>query len=473
MQMSDYRFLDNPRVTVQALVQALSDQCQSALVPGQHYLALQDTSEINLSAHRNRLNHALPGIGTVGNDQDLGFFIHPTLLINAHSCEIAGFSNVQIRTRRPHRSKERDALYRKLDIGYKESYKWLYSAEKTQEMLTQHHQHDSHQNTQNTQIRVKLTMVGDRESDIYEYFRRCPEDIQLLTRVRGERLVIDSSQNLNWAEPEPEPEPEPERKNRKGRRSTKIKEQKVKLYNLLNRQKVQGCFELPLEADSRKKRDARVALLEVRFTQVALVKPHNLRKNGEGEYDPLPVSAIEVREHPRTRPAGEEGILWRLFTTHSIQTFEQAVEAVRWYTLRWWIELFFATLKGGGLNLERSQLESGLAIQRLTLLAFPAALKVMQLQRGREDQESSSLKVFSAQEIDVLEILQKKLEGKTSKQKCSFVQGSMAWATWVIARLGGWKGYVSERPPGVRTLHLGLRKFETFFFAWNILKLDV
>ena len=31
MQMSDYRFLDNPRVTVQALVQALRDQCQSAL----------------------------------------------------------------------------------------------------------------------------------------------------------------------------------------------------------------------------------------------------------------------------------------------------------------------------------------------------------------------------------------------------------------------------------------------------------
>ena len=180
-----------------------------------------------------------------------------------------------------------------------------------------------------------------------------------------------------------------------------------------------------------------MALLEVRFTQVALVKPHNLRKNGEGEYDPLAVSAIEVREHPRTRPAGEEGILWRLFTTHSIQTFEQAVEAVRWYTLRWWIELFFAALKGGGLDLERSQLESGLAIQRLTLLAFPAALKVMQLQRGREDQESSSLKVFSVQEMDVLEILQKKLEGKTSKQKCSFVQGSMAWATWVIARLVG------------------------------------
>ena len=79
MQMSDYRFLDNPRVTVQALVQALSDQWQSALVPGQHYLALQDTSEINLSAHRNRLNHDRPGIGTVGNDQDLGFFYSPHL----------------------------------------------------------------------------------------------------------------------------------------------------------------------------------------------------------------------------------------------------------------------------------------------------------------------------------------------------------------------------------------------------------
>jgi hypothetical protein len=43
-----------------------------------------------------------------------------------------------------------------------------------------------------------------------------------------------------------------------------------------------------------------------------------------------------------------------------------------------------------------------------------------------------------------------------------------AWATWIIARLGGWSGYRSQKPPGISTLVCGLRQFESFFQGWKL-----
>lgn len=44
----------------------------------------------------------------------------------------------------------------------------------------------------------------------------------------------------------------------------------------------------------------------------------------------------------------------------------------------------FAILKTAGLNLEASQLESIAAIQRLTVLALPVAMRILQLIQGRD-----------------------------------------------------------------------------------------
>jgi len=38
---------------------------------------------------------------------------------------------------------------------------------------------------------------------------------------------------------------------------------------------------------------------------------------------------------------------------------------------------------------------------------------------------------------------------------------SLSWAAWVIARLGGWSGYASQRPPVPSTMSRGLKKFKT------------
>ncbi len=37
------------------------------------------------------------------------------------------------------------------------------------------------------------------------------------------------------------------------------------------------------------------------------------------------------------------------------------------------------------------------------------------------------------------------------------------WATWIIARLGGWKNYNSKRPPAPIVLKKGLDKFTAIY----------
>ena len=64
-----------------------------------------------------------------------------------------------------------------------------------------------------------------------------------------------------------------------------------------------------------------------------------------------------------------------------------------------------------------------------------------------------------------LEKVGPKQEGKTEKQKNPYSQRSLAWAAWIIARLGGWKGSKSESPPGPITMSRGLRAFELMFMG--------
>ncbi len=58
--------------------------------------------------------------------------------------------------------------------------------------------------------------------------------------------------------------------------------------------------------------------------------------------------------------------------------------------------------------------------------------------------------------------------GKTQKQKNPYKKSTLQYATWVIARLGGWKGYAKARKPGITTLWLGLKAFYQSFKGWEL-----
>lgn len=60
------------------------------------------------------------------------------------------------------------------------------------------------------------------------------------------------------------------------------------------------------------------------------------------------------------------------------------------------------------------------------------------------------------------------LEGKTEKQRNPHPSNSLAWATWICARLGGWTGYYGK--PGPITIHRGRLRLTHLLHGWTLRK---
>lgn len=132
-------------------------------------------------------------------------------------------------------------------------------------------------------------------------------------------------------------------------------------------------------------------------------------------------------------------------------------------------------LKKEGFNIESSELESGWAIRKLTVIMLDIIIKLMQMHIAYnypEGQSPATETVFTEQEQACLKALTPRLEGKTKALQNPYPPSQLKWAVWVIARLGGWKGYASQRPPGMTTLFKGLEKFHLTFEGWS-LQIDV
>ena len=146
-----------------------------------------------------------------------------------------------------------------------------------------------------------------------------------------------------------------------------------------------------------------------------------------------------------------------------------AWQVVGWYRRRWAIEQLFRTLKQQGLQVEDSQLGDAGRLIKLTAIATLAACVTMQLVHARDGQSDQSVDiVFAPPEIETMHVLVPKLEGATAAQKNPHPPRSLAWAAWIIAKLGGWDGYPSSRPPGPITFRNGLQRFHAIAYGWSI-----
>jgi hypothetical protein len=106
---------------------------------------------------------------------------------------------------------------------------------------------------------------------------------------------------------------------------------------------------------------------------------------------------------------------------------------------------------------------------KLTAIAARAACMIMQMVHARDgrSQQDAAL-AFTPAEIQTVRALVPKLEGATALQKNPHHPGSLAWATWVVAKLGGWDGYPKSKPPGPITLRHGLQRFQSIAEGWAL-----
>jgi hypothetical protein len=274
-----------------------------------------------------------------------------------------------------------------------------------------------------------ITVIGDRESDIYEEFDRIPDArTHLLTRACRDRALVGGGQ----------------------------------LFGITETWLVRDQFELEVRAQPG--RAARTAKIALRFGEVTIKRPGNC---SDPKAPPqLTLRLVEVRE---LDPAVKEPIRWRLLTTHEVTTVAQALQIVGWYRERWHIEQLFRTGKSQGLDLESSQVEAAEALFKLAALAMIAATKIMQLVLARDGTvDRPATDVVAAEQLPILEALQASLEGRTDKQKNPHSKFTIAWLSWIIARLGGWTGYASERPPGPITMRRGWHRFEQMVQGWRL-----
>ncbi len=122
-QKAAHRFLSNEKVEEKILIDTAKER-SSYLCEGKEVLVIQDTTEINLDNHRNRIERGT-GIGLRGNNEDLGFFLHGSLVLDAHSETCQGFSDIQLWHRDEDKEDKQQRDYKKLPIEEKESYKWI------------------------------------------------------------------------------------------------------------------------------------------------------------------------------------------------------------------------------------------------------------------------------------------------------------------------------------------------------------
>jgi hypothetical protein len=179
----------------------------------------------------------------------------------------------------------------------------------------------------------------------------------------------------------------------------------------------------------------------------------------------LALSVVEVREeHP---PEGVTPILWRLVTSHEVKDAARAQEIVRIYRGRFFIEELFRTLKSAAIDIETADIGDPKAFIAFTGFATVAAAKIMQLVKARDGGSGMEIEqAFEPGDTALLERLSKTLEGKTLKQKNPHRPPDLAFASWVIARLGGWGGYYGK--PGPQTMRHGLERFHAIKLGFQL-----
>jgi hypothetical protein len=385
------RFLHNRKVTVGEMIgTARARAC--ADVAGRHVLALQDTSALRVE------------------ESGRGVSFHPVMAVDADDGTVLGLVDAIFLSRQGGARATRKAR----PFADKDSRRWLSGAESAAVLAAAG--------------AACVTVVEDREGDIYDCFAGKPAGVEKLVRAGQDRRLADGAtlfaKATAWDE---------------GGRMT---------------------VNLPA-APGRK---ARAAELAVRFGTVAMLRPKN-RPAGCGLPDAVTVRLVIGQEIGA--PDGEQAACWFLLTTHAVNDIADARRIIGFYRLRWTIEQLFRTMKSKGFAVEALRQDEDGPLEKLVTAILIAAVKVMQLVSERDGKTRRPLAdVLDPGDQPALERVCEGLEGKTEKQKNPHPKGSLAYAAWVFARLGGWTGYYGK--PGPVVMLRGLTQFHAIKHGWTL-----
>jgi len=407
-----YRLFENPKVHPANLLAPHQQHTCERMAAYPLVLGIQDTCYFNYTSHS-----STQGLGSIGAEADgqMGLIMHSTLAVTPAGLPL-GVLTQQIWAREaadPERDAEaRRLLRRRTPIANKESGKWLTALKEAEARHPKG---------------TVLVHVCDSEADVYEMFQEADD--------RGARLLVRASHDRALVET--------------GR-----------MRDVLSQRPVSG--HLTVEIPAEPGRAARIATVEVRYGDVT-VRPPYRAPACEADLRPVTLSLVWVHEIGAPSTVSEP-LDWLLVTNVPVTSFLEAVERIKWYRVRWHIEVFHRVLKSG-CHVEDCQLERADKLQRYLSLKSVIAWRLFWMtQVNRAQPEAVCTVVLSKAEWQALYVA---IHQTTQlPDHTPTVRQAVRW----IAQLGGFLGRKHDGEPGVTVLWRGWQRLHDLRRMWQIMQ---
>jgi hypothetical protein len=411
-----YRFWDNVHVEAAAIRRAHSENTVARCQGHELILAIQDTTDLDYSTHpaTRGLGH-LQGKRTKGKLPQ-GLKVHSVLAASQEGVPL-GLLWQQVWVREEEVASQEEQEHRRhQSIEEKESGRWLLAQQAIQASF---------------EPEQRVLTIADREADLYDLFAQPrPAGKELLIRAKHDRRLK--------TEPKAEAEHLWER----------IRQTKAAVI---------VAFEVPRTHEHQ----ARSTKLAIRFATLTIAPPRP--KKNHAVWKPLPLQVVLAEEVDP--PEGETAVSWLLLTTMPVTGYEEAVQVVLWYSLRWLIERYHYVLKSG-CRIEELQLETAQRLERALATYCIVAWRLLWLTyEARQAPESSCEVLLQKEEWQALYATI--LQTPTPPEQPPTLHEAVHW----IARLGGFLGRKSDGEPGVKVIWRGLRRLEDIAATWRLLHL--
>jgi hypothetical protein len=317
MLKAAYRFFTNDAMTPDAMLQSHIEATYGRLNAVPIVLAVQDTTEANWTNVR-----VTEGFGPLGNTACHGLLVHTTLAMTPERVPL-GLLAQQVWARAPDDIGKR-ARRKQWPISQKASHKWLHSL-------------DAVSTARDCCPTTHMISVGDRKADVYDVLvAPRPAGVDRLIRAAWNRCV-NAPQRYGW---------------------DTVAAQAV-------------AAQLLLHVPRRGPQPAREATLALRYCPLTLCPPQHRKAEG------LPAITLWAVQVGEVEPPTEvEPIAWLLFTTVAVETVDDAIERVQWYSCRWGSEVWHRILQSG-CHLEARQCQKAERLRRALALYSVLAWRML------------------------------------------------------------------------------------------------
>ena len=177
-----------------------------------------------------------------------------------------------------------------------------------------------------------------------------------------------------------------------------------------------------------------LAELEVKYERLQLRPPIGKQK----QYPPLDLTVLHAQE--RGKPKNRNRIDWKLITDLPVRTLKDAIEKLRWYALRWKIEMFHKILKSGCKAEDRRLRTAERLVNLIAIFCIVSWRIFWMTMLNRSDPNAHPLLALTKIEMQLLEHLVPDKREPADRDTISRVIK--------IARLGGYLARANDPAPG-------------------------